>query len=160
MYIQFGAYQKWCRTTSARAQFYEKTLKMVDLIDDPDCPRSSKHRELEQAEVKKGEKAVQRAITAIENFINPFTIDNKERLYSLASGAPVPPEVEKDVLNAEAMGKAAKSHFVARLESGDPNSFFDPIKRQKLKTMESCNKKITLTSSEGKVMFMAWISIY
>ena len=55
---QFGAYQKWCRTTSARAQFYEKTLEMADLINDPDCPRSGKHRQLEKVEIKESEEAV------------------------------------------------------------------------------------------------------
>ena len=32
LYNQFGTYQKWCRTTSARAQFYEKTLRISFLI--------------------------------------------------------------------------------------------------------------------------------
>lgn len=62
---------------------------MVDLIKDPDCQRAGKHRELEKAEVKKGEEAIQRTIETIRNFTNPFTISDKDRLYSLASGAPV-----------------------------------------------------------------------
>ena len=152
MYSQFGAYQKWCRTTSERAQFYEKTLEMVDLIDDPDLPRAGRHRELEKAEIKKGEDAVQRVLTAVNNFTNPFTVVDQEKLYSMASGAPVSLDVEKDVLQAESVGKTAKADFIKRLQSGEPGSFFDPIKRRKLKTMEACNKKVTLTSSKGKVI--------
>ncbi|KAI4827600.1 hypothetical protein KUCAC02_030985 [Chaenocephalus aceratus] len=152
LYSQFGAYQRWCRTTSTRAQFYEKTLEMVDLIKDPDCQRAGKHRELEKAEVKKGEEAIQRTIETIRNFTNPFTISDKDRLYSLASGAPVLMEVEMDVLQAESVGKAAKAEFIKRLQSREPGSFFDPIKKKKLKTMEACNKKVTLTSSQGKVI--------
>ena len=151
LYSQFGAYQKWCRTTSVRAQFYQKTLEMVDLIDDPDTPRAGRHRELEKAEIKKGEAAVQRVITAVNNFTNPFTIVDHEKLYSIASGAPVSPDVEKDVLQAESVGKAGKADFIKRLQSGEPVSFFDPIKRKKLKTMEASNKKVMLTSSKGKV---------
>ncbi|KAF3833135.1 hypothetical protein F7725_026800 [Dissostichus mawsoni] len=113
LYSQFGAYQRWCRTTSTRAQFYHKTLEMVDLIKDPDCPRAGKHQELEKAEVKK----------------------DKDRLYSLASGAPVLMEVEMDVLQAETVGKAAKAEFIKRLQSREPGSLFDPIKKKKLKTM-------------------------
>ena len=71
---------------------------MVDLIDDPDCPRVGKHRKLEKAEVKKGEEAVQRILTAVRNFSNPFISADKDMLYSLASGAPVPMDVETDVL--------------------------------------------------------------
>ena len=152
MYSQFGAYQRWCRTTSERAQFYEKTLEMVDLIDDPDCPRAGRHRELEKAEVKKGEEAVQHVLTAVRNFTNPFTIADKDKIYSLASGAPVPKDAEIDLLRAEAVGMTAKADFIKRLQSGEPGSFFETIKKKNLKTMEACNKKVKLTSSQGKVI--------
>jgi len=58
----FGAYQRWCRTTATRAQFHERTLEMVDLQQDPDSPRAGRHRELEKAEIKKSEDAVQRVV--------------------------------------------------------------------------------------------------
>lgn len=124
---------------------------MVDLIDDPECPKAGRHRELEKAEIRKSEKAVQNVLTAVSNFTNPFTIADKDRIFSLASSAPVTIDVEVDVLQAEAVGKAAKTDFIKRLQSGDPGNFFNPIKRNKLKTMEACNKKVTLTSSQGKV---------
>ena len=38
LYNQFGSYQRWCRATSSRAQFYERSLDMVNLIDDPESP--------------------------------------------------------------------------------------------------------------------------
>ena len=78
---------------------------MCGLIDDPDCPKAGKHRELERAEIKKSEDAVQRTMSAVRNFTNPFSIPDKDHLYSLASGAPVSVEVEIDVLRAEALGK-------------------------------------------------------
>ena len=145
LYSQFGAYQRGCHTTSARAQFYEKVLEMVGIIYDPDSPKGGRHRELEKAEIKKGEEA------AVKNFTNPFKISDKEQLYSLASGGQVSPDVEAQILQAEAFGKVAKSDFIGPLQSGEPRSFFDPIKRQKLKTMEACNKRATLTSSQGRV---------
>ena len=149
LYNQFESYQRWCRTTSARAQFYEKTLEMVGIIDDPDCPRAGIHRELEKAEIRKSETAVQRVFVAVRNFTDPFRVTDKEKLYSLASGASVPVDVAKDVLRA--VGKAAKAEFIGRLQSGNPESFYDPIKRNTLMTMEASNKKVRLTSSEGKV---------
>ena len=126
---------------------------MCGLIDDPDCPKAGKHRELERAEIKKSEKAVQRTISAIRNFTNPFEVVDKDHLYNLASGAPASPEVEKDVLDAEAAGKRAKDRFIQeRFVIGSSESmFFEPIKRQKLKTMEASNKTIKLTASQGKV---------
>ena len=71
---------------------------MADLITDPDNPRSGRHRELEKAEISKSEQAVVRVIDAVKNFTNPFTVADKEQLYCLASGAPVPLDVETDVL--------------------------------------------------------------
>ncbi len=104
-----GAYQKWCRTTSARAQLYELTLEMSGMIDDPEMPKAGKHRELEPAQIKKSEEAVQRVITAIKGFTNPWRIPDKSRLYSLASGAPIDPEVEVDVCGLRLQGGLPRS---------------------------------------------------
>ena len=52
IFSKFGAYQRWCRTTSTWAQYFEKMLEMCCLIDDPDCPKAGKHHELERAEIK------------------------------------------------------------------------------------------------------------
>lgn len=59
---------------------------MVDLINDPDCPKGGRHRKLEMAEIRKSEDAVQRAVAAVNNFTNPFAILDKDRLNSLGSG--------------------------------------------------------------------------
>ena len=147
----FGAYQRWCRTSSVRALYFEKTLDMCGLLDDPDSAVAGKHRELEQANIRKSEEAVQKVLSAIRSFTNPFAISDKDRLYSLASGAPVPFNVEVDVLRAEAAGKLAKETFIQERFQHKTVGFFDPVKRQKLLTMEACNKKVLLTSSQGKV---------
>ena len=64
------------------------------MMDDADCPKAGKHRDLEKANIKKSEEAVQRTVAAIQCFTNPFRIpipdDPAEgRLYALHSGAPV-----------------------------------------------------------------------
>ena len=57
------------------------------------------------------------------------------------------------VHGAEDVGKKAKGNFVIqRLKNGSlSTSFFDPITRNKLKTMDNCNRTIKVTSSQGKV---------
>lgn len=157
IFSMFGAYQRWCRTTSTRTQYYERMLEMCGLYD-PDSPDSNdgcKHRELERAEIVKSEEAVQRVISAVQNFTNPFSLDDKDHLYCLASGAPVSSEVEADVLNAEKAGKVAKASFIReRFQNGSSESkFFEPVKKLKLKTMEASNKTVKLTASQGKVLF-------
>ena len=122
------------------------------MLEDPDYPKGGKHRDLHPSEIKKSEEAVQRTITAINSFTNPFRITDKNRLYSLASGAPVTAEVEAHVLQAESLGKHARDEFITdRFLVSSEKSFFDPIKRKKLKTMECCNKTVKLTTSAGKV---------
>ncbi|KAF3837908.1 hypothetical protein F7725_009676 [Dissostichus mawsoni] len=142
-----GAYQKWCRTTSARAQLYELTLEMCGMIDDPEMPKAGKHRELEPAQIKKSELAVQSVISAINGFTNPWRILDKSRLYSLASGAPIDPEVEADVLRAEAAGRAAKEQALHFQEK----RLLDRLKKLRLKTMDYCSKRDKLTSAQGKL---------
>lgn len=78
------------------AQYYENMLEMCGLLDDPECPKAERHHELERADIKKPKEVVTRTITAIESFTNPFNVADKDHLYSLASGAPVPPEAELD----------------------------------------------------------------
>ena len=84
VYNMFPAYQRFCRTTSMRAQFLEKVLELCDLINDPDSPKAGRHRKLETAEIKKSEAAAQQAIDSIHSFSNPFTIPDKDKLYSLS----------------------------------------------------------------------------
>ena len=149
----FGAYQRWCRTTSTRAQYLEKMLEMCSLINDPECPRVGKHRELEKSEIKKSERAVELAITSIQNFMNPFNVSDKDHLYNIASGAPIPTDIEHDILQADEIGKRYKEKFIQDRFVNNPSrtDFFQPIKKLKLKTMEACNKKVSLLGSRGKV---------
>ena len=39
IFEQYGAYQRWCRTSSERNFFYEEALEMCGLLDDPDVPQ-------------------------------------------------------------------------------------------------------------------------
>ena len=153
----FGAYQQWW------VQYFEKMLEMCGFIDDPDCPKAGRHREMERAEIKKSEETVQHTISAIRNLTNPFSLVDKDRLYSLASGAPVSPEVELDVLRAEAAGKEARDAFIKdRFINGSSETlFFEPTwKRQNLETMEASSKIVKLTASQGKVYILNKYKIF
>ena len=132
---------------------FEEMLDMCGMIDDPDRPKGGKHRDLEPAQIRKSEAAVQNVITAISHFTNPWRISDKDRLYSLASGAPIPVEIEKDVLGADELGKKLKNEFIEkRLKHDSKMCFFDTINQRKLKTMEDNGKRVALTTSEGKII--------
>ena len=125
---------------------------MCGLIDDQGCPKAETHRKLERAEINKSEDVVQRTISAIHNFTNPLSLVDKDYLYSLASIAPVSSEVELDVLRAEEAGQNPKELFMRdRFVNGSSETlFYEPITRQKPKTMKDSNKTVKLTASQGK----------
>jgi hypothetical protein len=149
----YGAYQRWIRTTSERSKYYQATLEMCGMNNDSDVSSSSKHREQTKSEIKRSETAVRKAMDAIEGFINPFDVADKTHLYVLSSGAPVPADVEFDVLNAEKIGQKEKEKFVnERLSGKGKKDFFDKLQKPKLKTMANMNKKLKLTSTQGQVI--------
>ena len=143
LFENYRAYQHWVQTTSSRAKLFEEMLEMCDMIDDPECLKSGKHRDLEASQIKKNECAVKKVMEAISHFTNPSKIHDKERLYCLSSGAPIPQEIEADILHADELGKTLKSTFIQEwLIHGHKKDFFDPVARQKLKTMEDANKTV------------------
>ena len=131
---------------------FENMLDMVDMIDDPTVPKAGKHRDLEPAQIKRSEQAVQKVLTAISHFTNPFRISDKQKLYSLASGAPMSAEIEYDVMRAEELGKTLKEDFIKNRLTGSSLCFFDRITRQKLKCMEDNNKSVTVKTSQGQLI--------
>ena len=75
----------------------------------------------------------------------------KDKLYCVASAAAVPPEIEKDLLEAEKKGKEARIEFVdERLKKGE--NFFEPIHKQKLKTMANMKKSVELKTTRNKLI--------
>ena len=71
---------------------------------------------------------------AINNFINPFTIKDKDTLYCLSSSAPVPSNVENDILMSDEIGKKAHKQFVQDRLIDKTVRFHAPVKKQNLKT--------------------------
>lgn len=145
----YDAYQRWVRTNHVRSQYVNATLSMADMLSG--TTEGTKHHDIRPAEILKSEKLVVRTREAVESFINPFDVENKNHLLILSSGASATPEVEKDVLRAEQAGDDAKEIFItARLEAG--RDFFEPVKRLNLKTLADMNKKTKVTTTKNKVV--------
>ena len=60
-------------TTEIWCSIYPHTIYC--LVDDPDSPWAGKHLELERADIRISEEAVQCTMTVICNFTNPFKVD-------------------------------------------------------------------------------------
>jgi hypothetical protein len=84
------------RAAHERVQFVKGALAMVDMLaDDSDA---KKHRNIRRTEIER---------LAIVGFINPFEMEQKDKLYCIASGASATSEIERDVILAEASGADA-----------------------------------------------------
>jgi len=91
--------------------------------------------------------ATARVMEAVESFMNPFNLEDDGKLYQIASGAVVPPDIEDDVMNAEAKGKSAKESFInEHLRKNE--HFFEPIKRQRLKTFTDMGKTVAVKTTK------------
>ena len=87
-----------------------------------------------------------------EDFINPFNSSlDRDKLYNLASGRPLPDSIAEELLGSYERGKEMFSMFQKRLEIGEEEAagFFDPIKRCPWKGFGDAEKKIKVTA-KGK----------
>lgn len=119
----YYAYQRWVRAAHERVQFVKEALAVVGMLaDDSDA---KKHRDLRRTEIERSETNVEKVAEAIVGFINPFEMEQKDKLYCISSGASATSEIERDVILA--FGADIKVDFISeRLEKHE--KFFDPIK--------------------------------
>ena len=66
----YKAYQRWVKTAHEKAQFVEVMLSTAAMLSEARGGR--KHKDLRPAEVKKGEKLVNKTDDAVKSFLNPF----------------------------------------------------------------------------------------
>ena len=98
----YSAYQRWTLTTHERSKFLESTYTLAGMIDTSD---DVGHRDTRAREKIKSQRCVESTVDALTSFLNPFTVTDKDHLYSLSSGRRMPDDIEKDVLNADTHGK-------------------------------------------------------
>ena len=80
------------------------------------CSEDTAHKDLRSSDIRRGEKDFQTLITAFHNLINPFEVEVKEDMVCISSGARAQAEVANEILNAEAVGKAAFKTFIGMLK--------------------------------------------
>lgn len=144
----FWAYARWCITRHERAKYVELSFERASMLHTSDAS----HHDLQPGEMKRSEQSVLKVIEAIELYINPFDVDNKDTLFCLSSGRPVPESVEEHLLNVDSLGKAAYNTFLQDRFILKNKKFHEPLKRQKLQTFKSIQEKIIVTSSQNRLV--------
>lgn len=99
-----SAHYRWCKTSHYQASYFQTMREIIGMAGDQD-PVPATHKELRSSQILKSEQNVANVIDAMTNFINPFTTEDPYTLYCIASGTPVPKEVEQDLLHADVRAK-------------------------------------------------------
>ena len=115
---------------------------MTKEIASMDSQEATSHKEVRGSQIVKSEQDTCSVLQAISNFTNPFTIEDKDALYCLSFGAPVPQDAESDILMADDIGKKAHREFVQKRLVEEKTTFHSPVKKQNLKTFFYPNKII------------------
>ena len=145
---------KWVLNRPYQARFAESLIEIAGLTTTSSNPRKC----LRPSEILKSNRMVENILKALKTqFINPFNPDlDKEKLYNLVSGYPVPDNVSESLLNVEKTGMECLQNFEDRITQEDHDKeFFSPIRRVPLKTFKDSAVKKTV-KSKGKCKDLAF----
>eukprot|EP00745_Piridium_sociabile_P026705 TRINITY_DN42673_c0_g1_i18.p1 TRINITY_DN42673_c0_g1~~TRINITY_DN42673_c0_g1_i18.p1 ORF type:complete len:760 (+),score=189.88 TRINITY_DN42673_c0_g1_i18:236-2515(+) len=139
-------YHRWVTTRHDRALYHQATLESVDM----DSQENTAHKDLRPSQVTQSDADTVKVMQAVNNFVNPFQIENKNELYCLSSGAPAPKDVENDLLSADRVGEEAYRQFVKERLLERTVSFNVPIKKLNLKTFAKTAKSVKVSGKSKK----------
>ena len=96
-------YEKWVLKRPFLAKMVQSMLSLADIDEIASNPRKC----LRDNEIRKAEDRVTRIARVLkEDFVNPFSdLPNKQNLYNLASGRPLPEEATEHQLSLEKQGQ-------------------------------------------------------
>ena len=122
-------------------------------------PQRSIHADLTSFRITKDEADIQSLLTTLTTlFINPFS---SQPLLSFSTGILATDDVSHDMATAKERGKIAMDVFVdQRLSPEAEKSFFDPIKKQKLKTFTTMSKIKTFKVKDKTIPLKASSEIF
>ena len=149
-----NTYEKWVLNRPFQAKMVESLLCLAEIGKPSTNPRNC----LRETQMKKSEEKVQKIIKVMKDvFLNPFSEDlEKDKLFNLSSGRPLPLEVAEQLLSAEERGVTKFEAFNDRLDAKEEQAafLFDPIKRSHWKGFGDAGKKV-MVKAKGKTKDVA-----
>ena len=143
-----GAVSKYYLIAEYRSMFMRQFKEMLHL----GTPATVQHTDLQASRIKRDEDDVKLMMSMLKgSWINPFK-GEEQYLVCLSTGKLATPEIENDLLQAEAFGeKAYKTFCKDRLESDPPKvKFHDKMTKLKLKTFGDLSKKMKVHKGTSK----------
>ena len=145
--------QRWVLTSHVASKCYSELEERLGIGQ-----RLNKPKDFGKSRSKFDDKCALRAYEVLINWGSPFKL--RESLVNVASGQEALPQVALDIASAESIGETCFEEFVkCRLKSNKIN-FYDPIKRNKLKTFKHMSLKKTITLKEKSITISAERSLF
>ncbi|KAK3698753.1 hypothetical protein QZH41_004049 [Actinostola sp. cb2023] len=147
------ALQRWFLTSHERAAITTAVKQMCG-INDPD--RVGTHKEAAPKRVQRDEKDVQKIVTCFKSGLmkDPFSEDN-DMLSNIATGVVLPAEVAERLVKSREQGLVQLDSFIQQRLNANAVSFWDAIPNLKIKTFSVTTKKVTIKSSNEKLVTIA-----
>ena len=103
-----------------------------------------RRKDLQESEMKRGMKCVERTKETICNYMNPFDSFEDDSLICLSSGTQVPHDVAKKMIDIDKCGLTYYENFIKERLFLKKTSLHAPIKKTKLKTFGSLKKAVSI----------------
>ena len=143
--LKQGAVHRFMLSAPERAAITRECHKMAGQSISTD-----NHNELQNSRMQRDEKDIQSITATLESMVNPFdnTLES-DKLYHLASGSVAIPSVMEDLNDAKEIGEKAVVDFCKTRLQKNEVGFYDPIKKNKLKTFKDSVKPV-VSKVKGK----------
>lgn len=140
-----SARQRWAKSRFTVTSVISHLLNEIGLSKNDDvCAERKPFR------IAVDNRHLNKIIAEFDQFVNPFTFEDKSRLYNVCTGKACSLPVENFLLNYKSIGEAARNGFSKECEN-DKQRFENPIKRVKTATFANDGIKMNCLSADGKV---------
>ena len=144
-----GALDRWFLTSHERASVTTALKKMFTQEHD----HVDIHKEAGPKRVARDEADVQKLVSCFttELMANPFTQES-ESLVNFATGVVLPNDSTDGLIRSTEKGREQMNTFVEKRLNTNQVSFWDPIRKLKVKTFESTTRKIQVKAVSDKLV--------
>lgn len=148
-----GGVQRWVLTSHVAAKCIAR------LKDELTCKaKRSVTKDLSFSRILMNNKAVDTSFEVLSNWGNPF--QHRESLINISSGIQASEAVQKDIIEAKAIGESCCVAFITKRLKSTEVSFYDPIKRLSLETFASLKVKKSIKLKGKNVTLSAERNIF
>ena len=139
---------RWFPTMHERASITTALKELYGLQDDG----NSVHKEVTPRRVQRDEEDVKKMIGCFSSGLmtDPFTQDSGV-LLNFATGAVLPGDVAESLVSSTEKEREQMNNFVEKRLATSVISFWEPLRKLKIKTFSSTNKNISLKSNDKLV---------